>query len=89
MNATASDTRRAYAEKVLACIVEATGKGHTVFVSTMTKVTAIKAKHMVMAGHPMFKIATDGSLLMIEGWKAGKPRYTDATGCGFRARDDR
>lgn len=63
------------AEKALAFIKNAIAAGKTVYVSTMTKCTAVSPATFARwekSGHALFKVAADGSLMMAAGKSYGR-----------------
>ena len=67
----------------LAWIKERLAEGMTVYLGTYTrttKVTPKTAKRWEESGQPLFKVGSDGALLMARG-----RHYDDATGCVLRA----
>ncbi len=65
----------ATAENALGFIMSAIASGRTVYVSTMTKVTAISPATFARwekSGHPLFKVAADGNLMMASGKAYGR-----------------
>ena len=65
----------ATAESALYFIESAIASGRTVYISTMTKVTAISPATFARwkkSGRPLFKIAADGNLMMASGKVYGR-----------------
>ena len=65
----------ATAESALSFINNAIASGRTVYVSTMTKVTAISPATFARwekSGRPLFKVAADGNLMMASGKSYGR-----------------
>ena len=63
------------AESALNFIESAIASGRTVYISTMTKVTAISPATFARwekSGHPLFKVAADGNLMMASGKVYGR-----------------
>ena len=65
----------ATAENALNFIKNAIASGRTVYISTMTKVTAISPATFARwekSGHSLFKVAADGNLMMASGKSYGR-----------------
>ena len=75
MRATDHTLENAIAENALNFIKNAIASGRTVYISTMTRVTAISPATFARwekSGHSLFKVAADGNLMMASGKSYGR-----------------
>ena len=70
-----TENMNATAENALDFIMNAIAGGRTVYITTMTKVTAISPAAFARwekSGRPLFKVAGDGNLMMASGKSYGR-----------------